>query len=313
MGQALLPSPSLILVLLLDLSVNVHSLTPNLNIHYTADPVGAFPAWLAAISIFLAVVAVPYQAITGALGYFQDQIASDSQVTEVVPSPQQPSPPEGMVFEPAEVSQAPALVSPAPDMTLDALFEGGPESLVARTVGHAEGTRTADGEKTEAYYGHTDPGNGAWNLGSFSYQHGAQSPEAADAKQLQRLQRQAAQMRARAASLNMTLGLEEELNAIDLANQAPEAALGEGGYIDRLVEAYDKGLQGPDAILWARTWAYINPETGTWDAPGLGNTLWSIRDDQERRRRAIAQVLKLSPTEATLALVKPDTVVEQNA
>ncbi len=295
-------------MLLLDLSLNFHSLTPNLNIHYTADPVGLFPSWLAAVGIFLAFVTVPYQAITGALGYFQDQ----REVAEVV-QPQAPPKLEETVFEPENGAQAPALpgvigARPAPDLSLEALFEGGPDSLVARTVGHAEGTRAAGGEKTQAYYGHTDPGNGVWNLGSFSYQHSASSPEEADRKQLQRLQRQTVLMRERAASFNMTLGLEEELNGIDLANQAPEAALGEGGYIDRLVEAYDKGLRGADAILWARTWSYINPETGEWDAPGLGNRLWSIRDDQERRRRAIAQVLKLSPVEATLAMVKPAAI-----
>ncbi|MGF1514359.1 MAG: hypothetical protein ACFB5Z_11780 [Elainellaceae cyanobacterium] len=298
-------------MLLLDLSVNFHSLTPNLDIHYTADPAGLLPSWLAAVGIFLAVVSVPYQAITGALGYFQDQVTSEGQVAEVVPTAQQPSP-EGITFEPT-AARAPELSGsmgsrPAPDMTLGALFSGGPESLVARAVGHAEGTRTAGGEKTQAYYGHTDPGNGVWNLGSFSYQHSASSPEDADQKQLQRLQQQTAQMRERAASFSMTLGLEEELNGIDLANQAPEAALGEGGYIDRLVEAYDKGLRGADAILWARTWSYINPETGAWDAPGLGNALWSIRDDQERRRQAIAQVLKLSPVQANLAMVKPAAV-----
>jgi hypothetical protein len=71
------------------------------------------------------------------------------------------------------------------------LFEGGSDSLVARAVGSAEGTRTPEGHRNPAYYGHVDPGNGVWNLGSFSYQHGASSPEEADAKQLARLRQQA--------------------------------------------------------------------------------------------------------------------------
>src|SRR5579883_982546 len=85
----------------------------------------------------------------------------------------------------------------------DDLFTGGSDSLVARTVGHAEGTRTADGHKTRAYYGHTDPGNGVWNLGSFSYQHAASSPEDADAKQLARLKRQRDALRQRAAAARL--------------------------------------------------------------------------------------------------------------
>ena len=101
------------------------------------------------------------------------------------------------------------------------IFAGGSDSLVARTVGHAEGTRTADGHKTRAYYGHSDPGNGVWNLGSFSYQHSANSPEDADEKQLRRLQSQADTIRQKADAHRLELSLEEELNAIDLANQSP--------------------------------------------------------------------------------------------
>ena len=69
---------------------------------------------------------------------------------------------------------------------LDAVFEGGTDSLVARAVGSAEGTRTPTGAFNPAYNGHTDPGNGVWNMGTFSYQHGAKTPAEADQKQLQR-------------------------------------------------------------------------------------------------------------------------------
>lgn len=291
---------------------DLHWVTPDVHLHLTADPVGLFPSWLAGIAIFLAVVSVPYQAITGAFGQLQDQFNSDGAVAEISQDPTAPDQPSEIGNGFTDPAQAPApssvAVPPEPDLaaaasaSLEFLFAKGSESLVARAVGHAEGTRTAAGEKTQAYYGHTDPGNGVWNLGSFSYQHDAISPEDADDKQLRRLQRQAMQLRQQAASYNIALGLQEELNGIDLANQAPEAALDKGGYIDRLAEAYSRGLQGADAILWARTWSYLDPNTGQWNAPGLGNTLWSIRDDQERRRRAIAQVLNLSPVEATLAL-----------
>ncbi|MBC7999741.1 MAG: hypothetical protein IAF58_17440 [Leptolyngbya sp.] len=39
------------------------------------------------------------------------------------------------------------------------IFEGASDSIVAWTVGQAEGTRHY-GEKNPAFYGHVDPGNG---------------------------------------------------------------------------------------------------------------------------------------------------------
>lgn len=196
---------------------------------------------------------------------------------------QTPSP----VLDPVATAEAPAPSVPS----LLSLFEGETNSLVARAVGSAEGTRTPDGGHTAAYNGHTDPGNQAWNLGTFSYQHGATSPEEADRLQLQRLQRQSQVIKRRAQAHNLTLTLDETLNGIDLANQSPLAAIGRVGYIERLAEARSQGLSGHEAIVWARTHAYINPDTNRWNAPGLGNTYPSIRRDQERRARAVARAL----------------------
>ncbi len=172
------------------------------------------------------------------------------------------------------------------------IFQNGSDSLVARTVGSAEGTRHWQGDRTTAYYGHVDPGNGVWNLGTFSYQHGASSPEEADEKQLQRLKRQGSQIEHQAAQLGVELSLEEKLNALDLANQAPLAALDRGGYIERLAQAHRLEMKGEDAILWARTYAYLDPDTRAWNAPGLGNNIHSISRDQERRIVAISKALK---------------------
>ncbi len=152
------------------------------------------------------------------------------------------------------------------------------------------------GGYTSAFQGHVDPGNGVWNLGTFSYQHGAASPEEADRKQLQRLKRQATQIRQRASRASISLGLEEELNGIDLANQSPLAALGEPGYAEWLAEAYDKGYRGRDAILWARVMGYWDVRRGRWNAPGLGNTEPSIRRDQSRRMEAIARAIEHGTT-----------------
>lgn len=170
-------------------------------------------------------------------------------------------------------------------------FAGNSDSLVARAIGNAEGTRTAAGGLTRAYYGHRDPGNQAWNLGTFSYQHGAGSPGEADQKQLQRLQSQIQVLQKRAVKHGLTLSLEETLNGLDLANQSPLAAIGRVGYVERLAEAKANGHAGMEAIVVARTRSYINPETQRWNAPGLGNTETSIRRDQERRTRAVAQAL----------------------
>lgn len=210
-------------------------------------------------------------------------IAITFQVPEAPPveiAPVQP------VFRPVENDDR--LVAMAPDE----LFDGGSNSLVAKAVGSAEGTRTPDGGKTWAYYGHTDPGNGVWNMGSFSYQHGAGSPDEADRRQLDRLRGQYEVIEQSARSVGLRLGLEEQLNGIDLANQAPLAALERGGYIDRLREAYAQGLRGSEAVLQARTYSYINPRTNQWDAPGLGNNLNSISRDQARRQSAVYDAIQ---------------------
>lgn len=195
------------------------------------------------------------------------------------------------------------LVAVAPDE----LFEGGSDSLVAKAVGSAEGTRTPDGGKTWAYQGHVDPGNGVWNVGSFSYQHGADSPDDADRRQLARLRNQYAVIERNATSVGLRLGLEEQLNGIDLANQAPLAALEEGGYVDRLRQAYAEGLRGSQAVLHARTYSYLDPRTNQWDAPGLGNNYYSIKRDQARRQDAIYQAIQ-SHQQTARSLKRSDDV-----
>lgn len=178
------------------------------------------------------------------------------------------------------------LPPPAKIAAADAdLFAGGADSIVARTVGHAEGTRTATGAKTQAYQGHTDPGNAVWNLGSFSYQHAAASPEDADRQQLARLQKQFAIISQQARSKGLVLSDLEKLNAIDLANQAPLAALDIGGFIDRLSECNRD-------LLCARSRSFINPRNGRLEAPGLGGNMPQVERDQQRRMNAINLALE---------------------
>ncbi|NJL20845.1 MAG: hypothetical protein HC895_08575 [Leptolyngbyaceae cyanobacterium SM1_3_5] len=221
-------------------------------------------------------------------------VENASQVQPAIAPPAEP-PAENLDFALAE-SSVPVNVSivPSPNdrpSVPSDLFAGDSDSLMAKAIGSAEGTRTPTGGYTWAYRGHVDPGNQAWNLGSFSYQHGATSPQEADRKQIARLQTQAETLRQQADRYQMTLTLAETLNGLDLANQSPRAALSRGGYIDRLHQAHEMGLRDADAILWARTRAFLDPDTNRWNAPGLGNTVYSITADQDRRRRAIDRAI----------------------
>ncbi len=199
----------------------------------------------------------------------------------------------------------PRLRLPSAPTSLDALFTGNENSLVAKAVGAAEGTRSPNGDRNPAYYGHTDPGNGVWNLGSFSYQHAALSPEDADAKQLARLRKQADQILQKAIDKGLTLTVTEKLNGIDLANQAPMAALGEQGYVDWLAVAKAEGKPEADAVLSARVRSFINPKTQRWDAPGLGNTEERITQDQARRMAAIDRAILANPQQIQIAQTPP--------
>ena len=122
-------------------------------------------------------------------------------------------------FAPTPTQATPTPITQVVRHALETLFHGGSNSLVARAVGSAEGTRTPDGGYTAAYYGHVDPGNQKWNLGSFSYQHGAKSPADADTKQLKRLYKQ--YLRHQASQHQVTLSLAEELNGIDNKHRWP--------------------------------------------------------------------------------------------
>lgn len=183
------------------------------------------------------------------------------------------------------------------------IFEGGSESLVARTVGAAEGTRGADGSKTPNYYGHIDPGNGVWNRGTFSYQFGNQenlSPDEADRRQLAKIKRiHESILLPKAEKYGVApLTIAEEINGIDLINQAPLTVTEEGGYIERLAEIKQKGLSGEAAILEARVLSFWNPAEGGWDAPGLRayddiSKEESIRRDQDRRMSMISKALSV--------------------
>lgn len=151
------------------------------------------------------------------------------------------------------------------------LFEGGSNSLMAIAIGNAEGTRTPDGGKTSAFSSHTDPGNGVTNLGTFSYQHGASSPEEADQKQLERLK---GQMQPLAGQLSRK-DVATWLNLADLLNQSPAAG-----------QNFPKYLQQCNGdILCARVKSYEG------DAPGITRNGITIEQDQRRRMEGIEKAI----------------------
>lgn len=169
---------------------------------------------------------------------------------------------------------------------LSKLFEGGSNSTVAIVVGVSEGNRTASGGFNQSFYGHTDPGNGAHNIGSFSYQGGATSdPREADRIWGNKLKEASQPFMAR---MNQ-LGLSDPrllFNFLDLYTQSPLAASDRGGFIDQLPQIAREGVS-EQSILNARMRSYINPATGRLDAPGFGNDPDRLRRDQDRRMAAV--------------------------
>lgn len=144
-------------------------------------------------------------------------------------------------------------------------------------IGESEGTRNADCTPNHNYWGHTDPGNGASNIGTFSAQQDYATPEEADAAWLGKLRNAEKQIQTEAVSkFGQPLSEAALLTALDLYVQSPAAA---GDVIDHL-PTHDPS---PDQIVSARAQSYINPNTGQLDAPGLGNNMDRVIADQERR------------------------------
>lgn len=177
------------------------------------------------------------------------------------------------------------------------------DSPIFLGIGLAEGTRLPNGEYTIAGYYHIDPGNKAINIGTCSYQHLPPSYlyqlnnyrdkiqgskelklyEIADDLCLESLNRYKTLLINKAQEKDLSLTKFQLANGIDLANQSPEAAFSVWGYLDRLKQSLNKGLDGVDAIIEARTWSYWDPNQNRWAAPGLGNTYLLIKRDQRRR------------------------------
>lgn len=228
----------------------------------------------------------------------------------------QPQSDMGLNFSKAHISEVnqEAAASSQVEKIPHEWWEQGSDSPLAIAIGAAEGTRRGDGSKKLAYYWHQDPGNGADNFGTFSYQHLqakekkpvslvkdkfekglmavlARLPHKADRQQLLRLKNFYDRLQEQALAKSIELTREELLNGLDLCNQSPAAGLWSGGYIDRLAQMKQLINDPEEQILEARTWSYWDMDKNSWDAPGLGNKYDSIRRDQQRRYQAIAQAM----------------------
>ena len=173
------------------------------------------------------------------------------------------------------------LEAPAPAaFTLD-------DETLMKAIGKAEGTVDGHLNPDADYHGHIDPGNGAANLGFFSYQHGASSPQEADQKQLQRLRNAEREIQTQAVGkFGQPLSEAALLTALDLWNQAPLAGQ---DFVTHL-PTHDPS---PEQIIEARAKSYIDPMTGALDAPGLGNSMGNVEADQARRTEANLSALQL--------------------
>lgn len=149
-------------------------------------------------------------------------------------------------------------------------------------IGINEGTRTADGGYTQAYYGHRDPGNGKLNLGTVSGQQGG-SPQTSDRRWMGILTNTAVKV----TPLLQRMGIPQNsvgfnrllFNALDLTVQAP-AALPD--FLKRLPRIIQAGVT-IEAIAKARADSFFNPATGRLEAGGFGNNYARLLADQRSR------------------------------
>ena len=149
-------------------------------------------------------------------------------------------------------------------------------------IGINEGTRTADGGYTKAYFGHRDPGNGKLNIGTVSGQQGG-SPQSSDRRWMGILTNTSVKV----TPLLQRLGIPQNsvgfnrllFNALDLAVQAP-AALPD--FLKRLPRILQAGVT-IEAIAKARADSFFNPATGRLEAGGFGNNYGRLLADQRSR------------------------------
>jgi hypothetical protein len=149
-------------------------------------------------------------------------------------------------------------------------------------IGINEGTRTPNGGYTKAYYGHRDPGNGAFNVGTVSGQQGG-SPQSSDQRWagiLTQTMTSVTPILVRNGLPQNSVGFQRMLfNIADLKVQAPAAV---PDFVRRLPQIVRQGVT-IEAIAKARADSFINPATGRLEAAGFGNNYQTLLRDQRSR------------------------------
>jgi hypothetical protein len=160
-------------------------------------------------------------------------------------------------------------------------------------IGAAEGTRAANGDFNPAYYGHEDPGDKLWNIGSFSVncdrvKCDAKTPDEADQVYLERLRGKSKQIERQMRNNGTEFTLIEWVLLLDQCNQSPEACLGwsDGqniGSVNWFAWLKKVGFSG-DPLLEARVESYRNKSTQQFEA--FRKTKEGMTADQDRRLKA---------------------------
>jgi hypothetical protein len=142
-------------------------------------------------------------------------------------------------------------------------------------IGASEGTRGKDCTPNPAWYGHTDPGNGAWNMGTFSYQHGAATPEEADAKWLPVLRKAENEMQAEAKErFGAYLSPKAIAAGLDGYTQSPHSS-------QMYVKSLPSANPSFEEVVEARTKAL------NWSRSVKPGGRMNVRADQTRRLRRV--------------------------
>ena len=152
-------------------------------------------------------------------------------------------------------------------------------------IGVSEGTRTAGGGYTKAYYGHSDPGDGNYNRGTVSGGRGSSaSPEMVDQKWMGILTNLQQRMRPQLIVLGLMPGTQGYnrvmFNLMDLEVQSPAA---NQAFAGKLFGSVREAGFTIEAIAKARADSYINPATGRLEAGGFGNNYQTLIKDQRSR------------------------------
>ncbi len=166
-----------------------------------------------------------------------------------------------------------------------------------QAVGYSEGNLTLKGVPTNNYYGHFDVGNNARNLGAFSYQGPASSPEEADIIWTDKLCRVIPTLVSnidRRLANNPTMFPFILLNLCDLYTQAPLAVTEPNGLVDQLINvkpSLEKLENSVDFMVELRVNSYYDP-TGKLCAAGFNNDVNKLTKDQRRRCNCLMEYVK---------------------